>query len=96
MASHDTYLIPYLLSALDVVVSLLASGHVILSKRDTRAAIGWIGLIWLSPLVGTVLYWLLGINRISRKARSMRRDHASHRPEDLRHRAARDASPAAA
>ena len=74
MASHDPYLIPYLLSALDVAVSLLASGHVILSKRDTRAAIGWIGLIWLSPLVGTVLYWLLGINRISRKARSLRRD----------------------
>ena len=76
MTSHDPYLIPYLLSALDVAVSLLASGHVILSKRDTRAAIGWIGLIWLSPLVGTVLDWLLGINRISRKARSLRRDQA--------------------
>jgi cardiolipin synthase len=74
MASHDPYLIPYLLSAVDVAVSLLASGHVILSKRDTRAAIGWIGLIGLSPLVGTVLYWLLGINRINRKARSLRRD----------------------
>jgi cardiolipin synthase len=73
-ASHDPYLIPYLLSALDVAVSLLASGHVLLSKCDTRAAIGWIGLIWLSPLVGTVLYWLLGINRISRKARSLRRE----------------------
>lgn len=72
MTSHDSYLIPYLLSALDVAISLLASGHVILSKRDTRAAIGWIGLIWLSPLVGTVIYWLLGINRISRKARSLR------------------------
>ncbi|MHB1556865.1 MAG: phospholipase D-like domain-containing protein [Isosphaeraceae bacterium] len=72
MTSHDPYLIPYLLSALDVAISLLSSGHVVLSKRDTRAAIGWIGLIWLSPLVGTVIYWLLGINRISRKARSLR------------------------
>ncbi len=67
-------MIPYLLSALDVLVSLVASGHVLLSKRDTRAAIGWIGLIWLSPLIGTVLYWLLGINRINRRARSLRRD----------------------
>jgi cardiolipin synthase len=73
MTSHNLYPTPYLLSFLNVAVSLLASGHVILSKRDTRAAIGWIGLIWFSPLVGTVHYWLLGINRISRKARSLRR-----------------------
>lgn len=76
MSSHDPYLVTYVLSALDLSVSLAASAHVILSKRDTRAAMGWIGLIWLSPLVGTVLYWLLGINRINRRARSLRGDQA--------------------
>jgi cardiolipin synthase len=48
--------------------------HVVLHKRDTRSALGWIGLIWLSPILGSVTYVLLGINRISRKAHSLRRD----------------------
>lgn len=73
MTHDDPLLIPYILSALDVVISLVASAHVILSKRDTRAAIAWIGIIWLSPLLGTVLYGLLGINRIRRKAQSLHR-----------------------
>ncbi|WP_435018185.1 phospholipase D-like domain-containing protein [Tundrisphaera sp. TA3] len=62
----------YLATGFYVLISLVASGHVVLTKRETRAAIGWIGLIWLSPLVGTTLYILLGINRIERKARSLR------------------------
>jgi cardiolipin synthase len=56
----------YLLAALDVVMCLIASAHALLHKRDTRAATGWIGLIWLSPIVGAALYLLLGINRINR------------------------------
>lgn len=57
-----------------VAVSVTATLHVLLHKKDTRAAIGWIGLIWLSPFVGTVAYILLGVNRIERKARALRRD----------------------
>jgi cardiolipin synthase len=66
----------YVLAALDVVVCLIATAHVLLYKRDTRAATGWIGLIWLSPIVGAALYLLLGVNRISRKAHALRRDPA--------------------
>ena len=47
---------------------LLASAHVVLYKRDSRAAIGWVGIIWLVPILGSVLYILLGINRIQRRA----------------------------
>jgi len=54
-------------------LSTAASIHVILYKRDTRAAIGWIGLIWLSPILGTIVYVFLGINRIHRRARYIRR-----------------------
>ena len=61
-------------SALSVVVSAAASIHVVLKKRDTRSAIAWIGLIWLSPFLGTAAYVVLGINRISRKAQSLRKD----------------------
>src|SRR5687768_13959511 len=63
---------PYLKMLLGLTLSVLASCHVILTKRDTRAATLWAGLIWLAPVVGTLLYIWLGINRIERRARSLR------------------------
>ena len=78
ISEKEFWLIPFAISAFDVAVSSAASAHVILNKRDTKAAIGWIGLIWLSPLLGTGLYVLLGINRITRRARSLRRGQARH------------------
>lgn len=55
-----------------VGLSLLASIHAILVKRDTRSAIGWVGLIWLSPVIGPALYFLLGVNRIRSRATQLR------------------------
>jgi cardiolipin synthase len=49
------------------------SGHIVLTKPDVRAAIGWIGLVWLTPVLGSVLYFFLGINRIRRRAGRIRR-----------------------
>jgi len=63
---------PYVVTLLNVLFSLVASGHAVLSKRDTRAAIGWVGVIWLAPILGVLLYVWLGINRIERRARSLR------------------------
>jgi cardiolipin synthase len=57
-----------LAALLATVASLLASGHVILHKRDVRAALGWVGFIWFAPGVGALLYVLLGVNRIRRRA----------------------------
>jgi len=54
------------------IIVLLASAHVVLTKRDSRSAIGWVGIIWLTPLLGTILYFTFGINRIQRKARLLR------------------------
>ena len=56
---------------------LLAIGstiHVLLRKRDVGAAIGWIGLAWLAPIIGSALYFVFGINRVERRARRMGRD----------------------
>ncbi|WP_152052975.1 cardiolipin synthase [Tautonia marina] len=66
-----------LITGLGILVSLIATMHVLLHKKETRAAIGWIGLIWLSPILGAIVYVLLGINRIERKARALRRDRPS-------------------
>ena len=63
---------PPLLAALQLLMAAVASAHVVLHKRDVRAAIGWIGLIWLVPYGGSVLYVLFGINRIRRRASGLR------------------------
>ena len=49
-----------------------ATVHALLNKRDVRAAIGWIGVAWLSPVFGALLYVGFGINRVQRKARRLR------------------------
>jgi cardiolipin synthase A/B len=59
---------PHLAAGFDLLASLLASGHALLHKRDTRAATLWIGFIWLMPAVGPLLYLVLGVNRIRRRA----------------------------
>jgi len=62
----------YLIAAIDVAISLSVSAHIVLHKRDTRAAIVWVGIVWLSPLLGSLLYLGFGINRIQRRARHLR------------------------
>jgi cardiolipin synthase len=52
-----------------VAPSLLAASHALLWKRDPRSALGWITVCLTLPLAGPLLYWSMGINRISRKAR---------------------------
>lgn len=42
--------------------------HIILHKDDVPSAIGWTGLVWLAPVLGSVIYVMLGINRVRRKA----------------------------
>lgn len=64
---------PYAIAAIHTGLTLGASAHVVLTKRDARAAIGWIGIIWLTPILGTVLYVMFGINRIRRKALALKR-----------------------
>ncbi len=64
----------YSIAALLVsALALVASAHVILTKRDNRAALGWVGLLFLVPLLGAILYFLFGINRIRHRAEVMQR-----------------------
>lgn len=70
---------PWELTLLAASIAALASCHAALHKRDSRAATGWVGVIWLVPFVGSALYFLLGINRIHRTARAARRARLSSR-----------------
>jgi len=60
-----------LLALLHGLAARAVTCHVLLHKRDVAAAIGWIGLAWLSPVFGTTFYFLLGINRVKRRARRL-------------------------
>ncbi len=63
---------PHLLAWGIVGLSVFASAHAILVKRDTRSTIGWVGLIWLSPVFGAAVYFFLGVNRIRSRATQLR------------------------
>lgn len=64
-----------------LALDLVAFVHVILNKRDARAAIGWVSLIWFVPGGGPILYYLFGINRVERKAKRLKR-HRPARPSE--------------
>jgi cardiolipin synthase len=64
----------WLVASLTVTLSLLASGHALLHKRDSRAATLWVGFAWFLPLLGAVAYFIFGVNRIKRRAVSLRSD----------------------
>ncbi len=63
---------PHIAGGLTLLVTVVASGHAVLHKRDARSAVAWVGVIWLVPVLGAILYLLLGINRIRRRARALR------------------------
>lgn len=72
-------------AALSLAVSLLASGHAVLHKRDVRAALGWVGFIWFAPVIGAAAYLVLGVNRIRRRAAALRLPDVRARiPDELR------------
>ena len=52
-------------------LACLVTGHTLLRKRDVPAAIGWIGMAWLAPGLGALLYFGFGINRVRRRARRL-------------------------
>jgi cardiolipin synthase len=59
---------PHFLTFVHLVLGGLTAAHVVMYKRDSRAAVGWVGVIWLSPILGPLLYMMFGVNRIRRKA----------------------------
>lgn len=62
-----------------VALALAASGHAIIYKREPRSATLWLLVAWLMPILGPVLYFFFGVNRIKREAEAMRRDMVRHK-----------------
>lgn len=60
------------LTIVHVVTACAVTLHALFGKREVAAAVGWIGLAWLSPFFGPFLYLCLGINRVKRRAQRLR------------------------
>lgn len=61
-----------LLAMAGITLTLAVTVHAVLWKRDSRAVIAWVGLAWLAPFVGAFAYFCFGVNRIQRKAVSLK------------------------
>ncbi|MDZ4288163.1 MAG: cardiolipin synthase [Prosthecobacter sp.] len=60
------------LAIVAIAVSLAALTHLLLYHRDYRSAAFWVALVVLSPLIGSCLYALFGINFVRRRGRQYR------------------------
>lgn len=65
---------------LHFVLSFVSALHIILFKENENTSLAWIGLVILSPVVGSLCYWLFGINRIRRLAK---REHPPALKQDF-------------
>ncbi|MFM9817760.1 UNVERIFIED_CONTAM: PLDc N-terminal domain-containing protein [Spiribacter pallidus] len=62
----------WIVLALIALVSTGSALHALLYKREPPAAFAWIATCLLFPVVGPVLYYLFGINRVRTRARQLR------------------------
>ncbi len=62
---------------LGVALAILVTFHVLLRKREVTSAVGWIGLVWFAPILGAVSYFVLGINRVKRRARLLHKQDSA-------------------
>jgi cardiolipin synthase len=68
-------------AGLVLALAVFACGHAVLYKKDTRAAIAWVGFICLVPLIGSLLYFVFGVNRLRRRAILLRGQMERYRSE---------------
>ena len=64
-----------------VLAALIASGHAVIYKRDSRSATIWVIIVWMVPALGALAYALLGVNRVERRAVRMRSRMVRHKSD---------------
>jgi cardiolipin synthase len=64
---------PHILFIISIVAGASAAIHATMTKEEVRSAVGWVGVVILSPIVGAALYMIAGVNRIRRSVIGDRR-----------------------
>ena len=67
---------PHILGFVSLALTVVAASHAAMTKDEVRAAIGWVGVIVLSPIIGPLVYAVGGINRIRRASIVSQRRHS--------------------
>ncbi|PYD48020.1 cardiolipin synthase [Novacetimonas pomaceti] len=75
--TYTAFIDPLVLACRICVIAVVVI-HVLLTKRDVGASIGWIGVTVLMPFTGGILYSMFGINRVRRRAKRMIGLHPWH------------------
>src|SRR5690625_7416374 len=65
---------PHIAAILGRIMGVTAAIHAAMSKNDVRAAISWVGVIIMSPLLGPILYFVAVINMIRQSPMSEEHD----------------------
>lgn len=65
---------PHLIFGFSLLLGAGAAVHAAMTKQDVRAAIGWVGVVMLSPLFGALFYFVAGVNRVRLNRVSQLRD----------------------
>jgi cardiolipin synthase A/B len=63
--------LPALASIAHVIGAIAVTIDAVLRKRHVQSVIGWVGLAWLAPIIGSLAYLCFGINRIRRRAAAL-------------------------
>lgn len=58
---------PYVFGTAWVSAAIATTIHAVIRKPETATVLAWVGLAWLSPILGPIAYCCLGVNRIHRK-----------------------------
>lgn len=64
-------LLSAIVSILFLLCAIAAATHALLSKRDSKSALGWVACCLFIPFAGPFIYLIFGINRIEAKAREL-------------------------
>ena len=72
-ADEFGWLLGELAAVAHVAIASAVTVHVLLYKRSVGAAVSWIGIAWLSPFLGGLLYAIMGVNRVKRRAQRLKR-----------------------
>lgn len=70
---------PHILGVVSLALTVVAASHAAMTKDEVRAAIGWVGVIVLSPIIGPLIY-AVGASTASAVPRSSRSASRSSAP----------------
>ena len=65
-----------------LALQLLSALHALLRKREPRSALGWLAICIGLPIIGALIYFVFGINRVQTRAQKLRDRTVAQRRRD--------------